>query len=214
MSETASQSFKHSDLVDPSVEISIPKESVNDYPLMRYEGPIELVAGESALTSALEEIRRERVLGFDTESRPVFRRGQSYPPSLLQLAGEEKVWLFQLQSFEALDALYACLADSAIVKAGVAIRDDIKKLQEIRPFEPAGFIEISDFTQRAGVVNTGLRNLTAIFLNFRISKGAQVSNWARKELTTAQIKYAATDAWVSRRLYCRLHELGLIPEQT
>jgi ribonuclease D len=210
MSETASQPFNNSDLVDPKVEISIPKESVNDYPLGRYEGPIDLIASDEALLTAVEELRSEPILGFDTESRPVFRRGQSYPPALLQLAGKEKVWLFQLQLFSQLEGLYSVLADPAIIKAGVAIRDDIKKLQEIHPFEAGGFVEIADFTQKAGIVNTGLRNLTAIFLNFRISKGAQVSNWARKELTQAQIRYAATDAWVSRQLYCRLMELGLV----
>ncbi|MFP4282288.1 MAG: 3'-5' exonuclease [Opitutales bacterium] len=201
--------FTPEELVDPKVEITVPRGTVNQLPLGRYEGPIELISDVAALPSALERLRREPLLGFDTESRPVFRRGQSSLPALLQLAGKDMVWLFQLQQLEPLDDLFAVLADPHILKVGVAIRDDIKKLAELHPFEPAGFAEISDFTQKAGIVNTGLRSLTALFLQFRISKGAQVSNWARKELSSSQVRYAATDAWVSRELYLKLVSMDL-----
>lgn len=203
--------FAVEDLIDPTVEISIPKASINEFPLCRYDGPIELVHDDAGAQRALEQLRRESVLGFDTESRPVFRRGQSYPPSLLQLAGADRVWLFQLQRMENLDPVFELLSDPAIIKAGVALRDDIKKLNEILPFKDGGFLEISAYTQKVGVVNTGLRSLSAIFLNHRISKGAQVSNWAKTHLAPAQITYAATDAWVSRQLYLRLRQLGVIP---
>lgn len=211
MSEAAAPNFEVGDLIDPKIEISIPKASINQYPLRRYEGPIDIVANDREARRALAEIAKETVLGFDTESRPVFRRGQSYPPSLLQLAGAERVWLFQLQRIDHLEPVFEVLSDPDKVKAGVALRDDIKKLNEILRFKAGGFLEISDYTQKAGIVNTGLRSLSAIFLHYRISKGAQVSNWAKVDLTTAQITYAATDAWVSRQLYLRLRDLGVIP---
>lgn len=210
MSETAATSFSESELVNPKFEISLPKGSVNEFPLQRYEGVIDLVNSAATLEAAQAEMARETILGFDTETRPVFRRGQSYPPALLQLAGADKVWLFQLQLLPDPGPLFAILSSPDVVKAGVAIRDDIKKLQEILSFQPGGFVELSDSTRKAGVVNTGLRNLCALFLRYRISKGAQVSNWAKPNLTPAQITYAATDAWVSRELYLRLAELGLI----
>lgn len=212
MSETATPSFAVEDLINPQIPISIPKNSVNDYPLRRYEGPVAIIHADAQLEAALAEVARESVLGFDTESRPVFKRGDNYPPALLQLAGAEKVWLFQLQRLTRLEALFAVLADPAKIKAGVAIRDDIKKLNEILPFKAESFLELADFTQKAGIVNTGLRSLAAIFLHYRVSKGAQVSNWSRAQLSSAQIQYAATDAWVSRQLFLRLQEVGLIPE--
>ncbi|MCD8483345.1 MAG: 3'-5' exonuclease domain-containing protein 2 [Verrucomicrobia bacterium] len=184
-----------------SQEISISKQEVNELPLQRYEGKIVLVADDAVMLEAVAELEREDFLGFDTESRPTFRRGQNFPPSLLQLAGSQCVYLFQLQALTDLEPLFALLSSETPVKAGVAIRDDIKKLQEVREFEPGGFVEIADISQKLGLVNTGLRSLAGLLLGFRISKGAQVSNWAKRNLTPAQIHYAATDAWVSRMLY-------------
>lgn len=176
---------------------------------MRYEGTYELVDSDEKLEGALEALKDESLLGFDTESRPSFRKGENHPVSLVQLAGETKVYLFQIRRVEQSERLREVLADDRIVKAGVAIRDDIRKLQEIFQFEEAGFIEIAELTRPLSISNTGLRSLAAIFLGFRISKNAQVSNWARKDLTRNQQVYAATDAWVSRQLYLRLDSLGL-----
>ena len=188
---------------------SITKEEINALPLFRYEGAVELVGSQGAMLAAVAELRGETLLGFDTETRPSFKRGQNYPTALLQLAGEHKVFLFQLLQLPTLAPLAALMADPAILKVGVAIRDDIKKLRESEDFEPAGFVELADITQKAGVVNTGLRSLAGIFMGVRISKGAQVSNWSRADLSEAQVAYAATDAWISREVYLRLRERGL-----
>ncbi len=191
--------------MSPSIKIT--KEEVNSLPLEAYEGPVALVDSPSSLAAALRELRKEYVLGFDTESRPAFKKGQNYQASIIQLAGESRVWLFQIKKLPSLDELWDLLADGNIIKAGVAIADDIKKLKDLQDFQPRGFVEIADLTQQAGILNTGLRSLAGLLLNFRISKRAQVSNWARSELSEAQVQYAATDAWVSRRLY--LHMLDL-----
>lgn len=192
--------------MSPSIKIT--KEEVNTLPLEAYEGPVALVDSPSSLAAALKALRRETVLGFDTESRPAFKKGQNYPASLIQLAGESCVWLFQIKKLPTLDGLWNLLADGEIIKAGVAIADDIKKLKDLQDFQPRGFVEIADLTQQAGILNTGLRSLTGLLLNFRISKRAQVSNWARSDLSEAQVQYAATDAWVSRRLYLHMLDLG------
>lgn len=191
--------------MSPSIKIT--KEEINALPLKAYEGPVTVVDSDEKLDEALAAIRKEKVLGFDTESRPSFKKGQNFPASLIQLGGENEVWLFQIQKFERMDKLWKILANHRIIKAGVAIADDIKKLQELINFQPAGFVEIADLTQQAGILNTGLRSLAGLLLNFRISKRAQVSNWARSKLTEAQIQYAATDAWVSRELYCHMKKL-------
>lgn len=213
MNEAQRTQIAIKDLIDPKVEIAIPKDTVNDLPLRHYNGEIVLINDDDTLELQLPKIRKETVLGFDTESRPVFRRGQSFPPALLQLAGKSCVWLVQIQQLGQLAPIFEILANPGIVKAGVALRDDIKKLNELLEFDAAGFVELSEHTQRVGVVNTGLRNLAAIFLGYRISKGAQVSNWARAELSSGQIRYAATDAWVSRELYLKLEELKLVKKR-
>ncbi|MEX0326730.1 MAG: 3'-5' exonuclease [Puniceicoccaceae bacterium] len=189
----------------PSIKIT--KDEINALPLKAYEGPVTIVDSDEKLEKALVALRKEKVLGFDTESRPSFKKGQNFPASLIQLGGNKQVWLFQIQKFENMESLWKILANRAIIKAGVAIADDIKKLQELIDFKPAGFVEIADLTQKAGILNTGLRSLAGLLLNFRISKRAQVSNWARSQLTEAQVQYAATDAWVSRELYCHMQKI-------
>lgn len=191
-----------------SPTIKITKEEINALPLKAYEGPVTIVDDDEKLAKAIKELRKERILGFDTESRPSFKKGQNYPASLIQLGGEQHIWLFQISNFSTLDALWDILSDGKIIKAGVAIADDIKKLQELQDFTPAGFVEIATLSTQAGILNTGLRSLAGLLLNFRISKRAQVSNWAKSTLTDVQIQYAATDAWVSRRLYLHMLDLG------
>ncbi|MDX2110489.1 MAG: 3'-5' exonuclease [Verrucomicrobiota bacterium] len=188
---------------------SISKETINALPLAGYDGPIHLIATQEEARDAVSKLLTERILGFDTETRPSFRPGESYPAALLQLAGADGVYLFQLLQIPDLTEVYNLLQDPSIVKAGVAIRDDIRKLQERIPFVPQGFIELSDITQKVGILNTGLRSLAAIYLGVRVSKGSQVSNWSKRVLTPAQLKYAAIDAWISRSLYVKLADLGL-----
>lgn len=188
---------------------TISKEAINHLPLKRYEGVIEIIDTPEQIPPVIKALKKEKIVGFDTETRPTFRKGVSYPPALVQLAGSEMVYIFKLTTLGSLDGLTELFANYRIKKAGVAIKDDIRKLQEIAPFKPAGFVELSDLTQQLGVINTGLRSLSAIFLKKRISKGAQITNWSRKELTQSQIVYAATDAWISRELYMRFQELNL-----
>lgn len=192
---------------------TIAREQVNALPLARYEGPVTVISRPRDVHAAVDYLRDECLLGFDTESRPSFRRGDNHPVALLQLAGAEKVFLFQLQLIEHLEPVLALLGDPAIRKTGVAIRDDIRKLQEIGWFEPANFVEISDLSRRLDVGVTGLRNLSAMFLGYRVSKGAQVTNWARPDLTDQQITYAATDAWISRMLHLKFVSMGLPVEE-
>ena len=192
--------------MSPSIKIT--KEEINQLPLKAYEGPVTIVDTDTKLNKALAALRKENVLGFDTESRPSFKKGQNYPASLIQLGGQKEVWLFQIHKFKEMESLWKILANRRIIKAGVAIQDDIKKLQDLLDFKPGGFVEIADLTQQAGILNTGLRSLAGLLLNFRISKRAQVSNWARSQLTEAQVQYAATDAWVSRELYCHMQKIS------
>jgi ribonuclease D len=109
--------------------------------------------------------------------------------------------------------LLEVLGDAGLVKTGVALRDDVRELWRIREFAPAGFLDLSETAGRLQLRTNGLRNLAANLLGFRISKRAQCSNWARRELTPKQIVYAATDAWISRELYIHLRSHGLISNE-
>lgn len=191
----------------------ISKEEINDLPLARYEGPIELIKDPKDVAAAVKAIRAQRVVGFDTETRPVFKKGQSFPTSLIQMAGENTVWLFQLNKLDGIEELVGILTDPNILKVGVALRDDFIKLKELQEFQEEGVVDIASMSQKLDIVNTGLRSLCAIFLNFRISKAAQVSNWGRQDLSETQLTYAATDAWASRELFLTLQAKG-VPYET
>ena len=162
---------------DPSLPSRISKEEINRLPLVRFGGKIHVIRDTGGLRTAAEKLRRSKVLGFDVESRPTFRKGDNHPVALLQLASANEAFLIQLHPIKELGPIGEILEDPRIGKVGVALRDDIKKLAEKHPFEPGNFIELSTCATKLGIVTTGLRSLTAIFLGQRISKGAQLSNW-------------------------------------
>ena len=194
----------------PGANIRISKEAIAELPLGQYEGAISVIESPEDAQAAVKKLQKERVLGFDTETKPSFKRGISYLPSLVQLAGSDHVYLFRLDDCGGIPPLFPLFRSAKILKAGVAVRDDIRYLKDRAPFKDAGFVEISEHTRRASIENTGLRALAAQFLGIRISKGAQVSNWANKKLTPQQIVYAATDAWISRELFLKVEAAGLI----
>ncbi|MDG1324603.1 MAG: 3'-5' exonuclease domain-containing protein 2, partial [Opitutales bacterium] len=133
--------------------------------------------------------------------KPNFKKGPNNPPALIQLATADQAFLFTLHPVMKLGPLVKILEDPSIVKTGVALKDDLINLQKIEPFKPDGFQDLATIAQSLKIEQTGLRNLTAIFFNQRISKSAQLSNWQKRPLSQAQINYAATDAWISRELY-------------
>jgi ribonuclease D len=187
---------------------SITPQELQALPLSAYRGPIHLPTSADEIYEAVSTLAREEILGFDIETRPSFRRGQHFKPSLIQLAGEHGVYLFQLALIDrhARAPLYHLLELSSPLKVGVAVRRDLSDLQRLFHFNPGGFVDIGDIASSQGYTKTGLRNLAGMLLGCRISKGAQVTNWARRDLTTAQILYAATDADVSRELFLRLRD--------
>jgi ribonuclease D len=186
------------------------KADINELPLKRYEGDILVVRTEKQRAQAIKEMTGERLLGFDTETRPVFKKGKKPgPPSLIQLATADCVYVIQINILPLCNGLCELLADKKTIKTGVAVRDDIIGLQKLAKFKPSGFVDLSNISENAKMQTHGLRNMAANLLGFRISKSAQCSNWAKEKLTTQQINYAATDAWVSRELYLALEDLRL-----
>lgn len=183
---------------------SITSEEVNKMPLRAFEGEIVLIDKNDELLEAVKYLKKYTVLGFDTETRPSFKRGQINDVSLLQLAANNRTFLFRVNKIGLPQDLARLLSDPKIVKVGAAIKDDIKGLQKINDFDANGFLELQDYVSKFGIENFSLKKLSAIVLNFRISKRQQVSNWEAEELTPGQLKYAATDAWVSLKIFEKL----------
>jgi len=186
------------------------KTEINLLPLRYYNGPIHIIQTAEQAKDACSILIKEKVLGFDTETRPAFNKGQFYLPSLLQVAGTKVVYLFQLSKCGLPDSIINLLSNGDIIKSGVAIDQDLTELQQILNFDPAGFIDLGDIARSKGLPHHGLRGLAAYLLNFRISKSGRTSNWSADKLTKKQIKYAATDAWLGRKLYLKYKQINII----
>lgn len=191
----------------PGFDLKMTAEEINSLPIAAYEGAVHIVTSQNELEKAVQALQRETVLGFDTETKPNFVRGENNPLSLIQLAGSRAVYILQLRHMPSSEPLLKIFSDEAIVKAGVDIPQDIIKLQERIGGDYKNCIDVSLLAKQAGLKNFSLRGLAAVLLGIRISKGMRVSNWARDTLLPAQIKYAATDAWISRKLYLRLQQI-------
>lgn len=193
----------------PDIARMITREEMSELPVRRYDGPVHLLTTPSEVALALQDVRDDGVLGFDTETRPAFRRGESYLPSLVQLATAQAVYLLQVQLVDHADFLREVFSSINIVKAGVSVKDDINDLRKLFEFDANAVVDLGKLAKRQGLKQTGVRNLAGIFLGVRIPKGAKTTNWAARRLTPQQITYAATDAWVCRELYLRFRQLGL-----
>lgn len=183
---------------------SITDEELRQLPILQFDGRITLVDNIEKFRRAIGEMGRPRLLGFDTETRPSFKKGKRYSVALLQLADADRAWLFRLNMIGLPPELAAILSDKHIIKTGVAIRDDVKALRSLTPFEPHGFHDLQSVVADHGIQELGLKKLTAIVLGHSISKSQQVSNWEAPALTVPQQLYAATDAWVCRSIYLAL----------
>lgn len=177
------------------------KEEINLLPAISYEGDIVLVRSDEELLQAVRELKKADVLGFDTETRPKFTKGAMHLPSLIQLATEKKVYLIQLKHVSDTAELADLLSDEHILKAGVAIHEDYRSLARIFPLECSGLVDLAKLANQKGVKAQGLRTISANLLGYKVSKGAQCSNWAADTLSHTQIQYAATDAWLGLLLY-------------
>ncbi|MBQ7608285.1 MAG: 3'-5' exonuclease domain-containing protein 2 [Desulfovibrionaceae bacterium] len=185
-------------------------DEINALPLFHYDGPVVLIRALDEWERALPDLQESSVLGFDTETRPTFRKGKTNAPSLVQLATANAVYLIQLSWLAFGPYLAEVLADAAILKVGVGIRFDMLTLAKLSPFVPAGLVDLGTVARVNKLPSQGLRTLSAAFFGWRISKGSQCSNWGVSDLSQRQILYAATDAWVGRLIYLKMKDLGFL----
>jgi len=186
---------------------NITREEMDQLPPFLFKGEITVVEDPEAVAGAADRLACHSMLGFDTETRPSFNKGEKHQVSLLQLASEEEACLFRLNKCGFVPALRRLLENPDITKIGVAIRDDIRHLQQIAGFTPAAFIEMQTYAEQFGIQDKSFSKLMAIVFGVKISKRQRISNWEAPVLTEAQIRYAATDAWGALEMYRRLSGL-------
>lgn len=184
------------------------KEAINELPAGSFPGRIEVVEGPQAASAACDALRTgavhgdTAVLGFDTESRPAFRRGERHPIALVQLASADLACLFRIDPrLGPPPPLHELLASRDVVKVAQGPADEVRELHERWRVQARRVVDLVPIARAAGCSPLSLRALAAAYLSIRISKGAQTSNWAAPRLSERQRRYAATDAWACREIF-------------
>ena len=183
---------------------TIDKEELKKLPLQAFPGTIHVVDSMAGLKKYLPVLKKEKVLGFDTETRPTFKKGQVNQISLVQIATTFHAFLFRISALNLPDLLIEFFEDDSIIKVGAALHDDLIDLRKIRDFKAGGFLDLQKYVEAFGIENKGVAKLAGIVLGIRISKNQQLSNWDAEKLNTAQKAYAAMDAWVCLKIYQEL----------
>jgi ribonuclease D len=185
---------------------NISRDDIKNLPLQQFPGRILLIDDVSQLDFLHQKLVNKKLLGFDTETRPSFKKGKKHKVSLLQLATEDEAYLIRLNRVGLPESVINLFENESIKKIGLAIRDDINSLIQLTSFQPEGFIDLQQYVKKFDILDNGLKKLAANILGFRISKKQQTSNWEKEVLEDEQLIYAATDAWVCYQIYKTLRE--------
>jgi len=187
---------------------SITKDEVMELPLSSYPGKIHVLSDAKEIDKAITKISKCKVVGFDTEARPTFKKGQIRNISLIQIATDKEVFLLRIKSSGLTSSIIDFLESESIVKVGIGLDDDKQLLKRLANFEPTNFLDLNVEMPNFGAEKIGARNLAAMLLKIRISKSAQTSNWENPTLTNKQVQYAATDAWICLEIHKKLVDWG------
>lgn len=194
--------------------VSIDKQAVNEMPRVTFPGRIHVISAISQVRSAVNALRTAPIVGFDTETRPSFRRGERHSIALLQLSTDSDAFLFRINKTGIPQPLKQYLEDPQSIKVGLSTPDDFHQLAGVCDFHPAGFIELQDLVKQYSISDMSLQKIYAILFQHKISKGQQLTNWEAPQLTDAQQAYAAIDAWACQRIYRHLRDGNFIPQQS
>lgn len=191
--------------------VSISKEKLATLPVAEYPGKIELVDNPSKLEAAVEALNSVSMLGFDTETRPSFRKGQTYNVALIQLATPDCCYLFRTNEIGFPKELIRLLENPDITKVGLSIHDDFHNLRRVTEIEPQGFIDLQSFVKEYKIADNSLSRVFGILFGKRISKGQRLTNWEAPELSESQQNYAALDAYACIKIYNFLQQGNFDP---
>jgi len=187
-------------------QLSISKEQVNALPVISFPGDILVVDAEDKVDGAVADLMRNPVIGFDTETRPSFRKGRVYKVALMQLSTIDRCYLFRLNMIGMPRALCSLIEDESITKVGLSIHDDFHVMHRSGEFEPRGFVDLQDMVHDYAISDISLQKIYAIIFGGKISKAQRLTNWEADKLSVAQQKYAALDAWACLKIYRYLLE--------
>ncbi|MDE6256551.1 MAG: 3'-5' exonuclease domain-containing protein 2 [Muribaculaceae bacterium] len=200
--------------MDAKKAATITKQELSALPMVTYAGSIFLIDSEEKASEAAEILRQEKILGFDTETKPSFKRGHTNNVALLQLSTHDSTFLFRLNHIGLPDSVKAILENEEILKIGVSIHDDFHNLRKLYDIRPTGFIDLQSFVKDYGIADNSLARIYAILFGMRISKGQRLSNWEAEELTAHQQAYAALDALACIEIYDYLVSGKFIAEKS
>ena len=189
-----------------AIEISISKEQVAKMPTVGFDGAITLIDRPGDVSAAVSYLRKQPMVGFDTETKPNFRKGMTNKVSLIQVATEEQSFLFRLNKIGFREEIKAFLECEDVVKIGLSLKDDFHVLHKVSPFTPGGFVDLQDVVKKYHISDASLQKIYAILFGERISKSQRLTNWEAAQLTPQQMVYASIDAWACLRIYRMLNE--------
>ena len=186
---------------------SISKEEISLLPVEEFPGRVIVIDTERDVVKAMSYLSSYTKVGFDTETRPNFRKGQSNKISLMQISTEDTCFLFRLNRIGIPKPLEDFLSSDSICKIGLSLRDDFHAIQKRSKLEPKGFLDLQDHVGQYGIKDASLQKIYAIIFNKKISKGQRLSNWEADVLSDAQKRYASLDAWACLKIYKQLNTL-------
>jgi ribonuclease D len=167
---------------------------------------VRMVKSDKDAADALIALLAMDVLGFDTESKPTFLKGEvSTGPHLVQLATDDAAYLFQIGAAPAVEVLKAVLESEAILKVGFGLADDVKRLRAKLGIEASNVLDLATALRKNERNTLGAKTAVARFFGQRLQKSKKITttNWALPRLSEKQILYAADDAHVALKIYRR-----------
>lgn len=191
----------------------ITKEQLLQLPTVTFPGRSILINNIADAKSAMSYLSRLPIVGFDTETRPSFKKGQPHKVALIQLSTSDECFLLRLNNLGMFDSLKEFLESEKTIKIGLSVKDDFHSLNRIQEFTPGGFIDLQSFVKDYGIADNSLQKIYAVIFGERISKSQRLTNWEANELTEAQQAYASLDAWACLRIFNYLREGNFVPEK-
>lgn len=186
----------------------ISKEEVRELPIETFKGEIIVVDKLKDVAEAVAYLKQFKVIGFDTETKPVFRKNVSHKVALMQLSTLDKCFLFRLNLIQYPDELDDLICSNDVMKVGLSLRDDFAALRKRSDCSPLNFIDLQTFVKNYGIKEMSLQKIHAILFSKKISKNQRLSNWEANTLKPSQKKYAAIDAWACLKIYNELTKNG------
>ena len=187
---------------------TISKEEIAGLPLADFDGQIHVVQTLKEVEKAVAYLKTHTVIGFDTESRPSFKKGKINEVALIQLSTDTSCFLFRINRTGIPQSLSDLLANPSIKKIGLSIKDDFHALNKMATIQQANFVDLQNYVKGFQIEENSLAKIYAILFEKRISKSQRLSNWEADFLTERQKKYAALDAWATREIYVKLESLN------